>query len=446
MDADDIDLLLVRNRLTIFPKPPDHPNDHPRHHPRREHVPMSTTPDLALKNAAASGANYRLAFILVTSLFFMWGLSYGLLDVLNKHFQETLNITRARSGFLQMAYFGAYALMAFPAAMLMNRKGYKTGILLGLFLFAAGALLFIPATAAAQFGYFLFALFVIACGLACLETAANPYVTFLGDPARAEQRLNLSQSFNGLGSFVGPLIGGALFFSDGGQRESAVQATYVGIAAVVVLIALLIARTPMPYIREETVSTPGVAAKPLRAQRHLVFAVVAQFFYVAAQVGVGTFFINYVTEHAGGIDSQRAAFLLSAGMLCFLGGRFIGTALMSKIAPAKLLALYAMISVGLSLLVAAGIGMVSVAALIAIFFFMSIQFPTIFALGVRNLGAHTKRGASFIIMAIVGGALIPPLMGWVADHYSTAISYLIPAACFVFVAWYGRYGCHLDER
>jgi len=408
---------------------------------------MATNPSDHVVTAAPAGAGgYRLAFVLVTSLFFMWGLSYGLLDVLNKHFQETLNITRARSGLLQMAYFGAYFLMALPAAMLMNRKGYKTGILLGLFLFATGALLFIPATAAARFEFFLFALFVIACGLACLETAANPYVTFLGAPERAEQRLNLSQSFNGVGSFVGPLIGGALFFGDKTTSQGSVQATYIAIAAVVALIGLLIARTPMPYIHEEAVSADDARARPLARQRHLLFAVVAQFFYVAAQVGIGAFFINYVTEHAHGISSQNASFLLSVGMVCFLGGRFLGTALMSRFAPATLLWTYATTSIGLCLLVAAGLGWASVVALIATFFFMSIQFPTIFALGVKHLGIHTKRGASFIIMAIVGGALIPPLMGLMADRTSTALSYLIPAACFAVVAWYGRYGWRADVR
>ena len=406
---------------------------------------LNTPSPAATATAAQAKGHVRLAFILVTSLFFMWGLSYGLLDVLNKHFQETLHVSRANSALLQAAYFGAYFLMAMPAAALMNRRGYKTGILLGLFLFAAGALLFIPATAAGQFEFFLFALFVIACGLACLETAANPYVTFLGTPERSEQRLNLSQSFNGLGAFVGPLIGGAVFFGES-SSQSGVQITYVVIAAVVVLIAAMIARTPMPYIQEETVSSQDVSAKPLRAQRHLLFAVVAQFFYVAAQVGVGAFFINYVTEHAHGISSQNASYLLSIGMLCFLGGRFLGTALMGRIAPATLLATYALINVALSLVVVAGAGLVSVAALIAIFFFMSIQFPTIFALGVKNLGVHTKRGASLIIMAIVGGAIVPYFMGLLADHYSTAVSYLIPAACFAFVAWYGRYGYQLDKH
>ncbi len=403
------------------------------------------TPASASAGTHANG-NTRLAFILVTSLFFMWGLSYGLLDVLNKHFPETLDITRARSGLLQAAYFGAYFLMALPAAALMSRKGYKTGILLGLALFAAGALLFIPATTAGKFEFFLFALFVIACGLACLETAANPYVTFLGPPQTSEQRLNLSQSFNGVGSFIGPIIGGALFFGDHASSQRGVQITYVAIAAAVVLIALLIARTPMPYIHEETVSTADAGAKPLGQQRHLHFAVVAQFFYVAAQVGIGAFFINYVTEHAHGIDSTNAAYLLSVAMVCFLGGRFLGTALMGKVAPATLLWIYAAINIALCLLVVAGLGWASVVALIATFFFMSIQFPTIFALGVKNLGVHTKRGASFIIMAIVGGALVPPLMGLLADRTSTATSYLVPAACFVVVAWFGKSGWRADQH
>lgn len=395
---------------------------------------------------ATQTSSTRLAYILVTSLFFMWGLSYGLLDVLNKHFQETLDITRARSGLLQMAYFGAYFLMALPASMLMARKGYKTGILLGLALFATGALLFIPATSAAQFEFFLFALFIIACGLACLETAANPYVTFLGAPETSEQRLNLSQSFFGVGSFIGPLIGGAVFLGDAEASRGGVQTTYVVIASVVVLIALLIARTPMPNIREEAAATADSSTRPLRQQRHLHFAVVAQFFYVAAQVGIGAFFINYVTEHAQGITSQNASFLLSVAMVCFLVGRFMGTALMSRIAPATLLFVYACINAALCLLVVAGFGWASVIALIATFFFMSIQFPTIFALGVKNLGAQTKRGASFIIMAIVGGALAPPLMGLLADRSSTAMSFLIPAACFVMVAWFGKSGWRADYR
>lgn len=396
----------------------------------------------ATGNAAAGAENYRFAFMLVTSLFFMWGLSYGLLDVLNKHFQETLHVTRAQSGLLQMAYFGAYFLLAMPAAALMNRRGYRAGMLVGLGLFAIGALLFVPATRAASFEYFLLALFVIASGLACLETAANPYVTSLGPVEGGPRRLNLSQSFNGLGQFVGPLIGGALFFSgaQGVGAHASVQTTYVVIAGVVLLVALAIWRTPMPDLREhERLATPE-GDVPLLRQRHFIFGVVAQFFYVAAQVGVGAFFINFVTEHGAGVSSKGGAYLLSVGMLCFFAGRFVGTLLMMRVAPHRLLGVYAIISVALTSIVVAAFPRLSTYALIALFFFMSIMFPTIFALGIRNLGANTRRGSSFLIMSIVGGALAPYVMGSIADHSSTAIAFLLPAACFVVVAWYGFRG------
>ena len=399
--------------------------------------PMTMSRD---PNSRSSG--YRTAFVLVTSLFFLWGFSYGLLDVLNKHFQETLDVTRARSALLQAAYFGAYFLMALPAAKLMERFGYKTGILLGLALFAAGALLFIPATGAGQFEYFLFALFVIACGLACLETAANPYVTVLGPPETAARRLNLSQSFNGLGSFVAPVIGGKLFFGAGASSVSgthAVQWTYVAIAVVVVVIAVLIWRTRMPEAAPVEQGTASLDALPLSRRKHFVFAVVAQFFYVAAQVGAGAFFINYAVDHMPGLGSERAAYLLSVALGCFLAGRFLTTALMGAIAPATLLTAYAIINVLLGGVVVLGQGMVSVAALVAMFFFMSIMFPTIFALGVHGLGAQTKRGASFIIMAIVGGAIVPWFMGRIADLRDIETAFWIPTACFAIVAAYGAY-------
>jgi len=399
------------------------------------------------QSAATAVPSYRLAATLVTSLFFLWGFSYGLLDVLNKHFQESLQVTRAESGLLQAAYFGAYFVMALPAAALMERRGYKVGILVGLGLFASGALLFIPATAALSFTFFLFALFVIASGAAVLETAANPYMTFLGEPQGAERRLNFAQSFNGLAAFLGPLVGGAMFFTGGAVPQagfSGVQTVYVAIALVVVGLAMLIARAQMPFICEEQTEKDPLPARPLSTQKHFLWATAAQFFYVAAQVGVNAYFINFVTEQVG-VNSQIGAFLLATPMLCFVLGRFTGTALMSRFAPATLLSVYALISVLLSLLAAAGLGWTSVAALVAISFFMSIQFPTIFALGVKNLGAQTKRGGAFIVMAIVGGAIVPYFMGALADAKGTAASYLIPAACFAFVAWYGRFASHAGE-
>lgn len=391
--------------------------------------------------------NYLFPFILVTSLFFMWGLAYGLLDVLNKHFQTTLNIDKQRSTLLQAAYFGAYFLMALPAGMLMKRFSYKAGIIGGLLLYAAGAFLFYPSALYGSFNFFLLALFILACGLTFLETAANPYVTVLGDPQKSTQRLNLSQCFNGLGSFLGPLIGAELFF--GGQGEaggsadlSSVQMVYIVMGVVVLLIALLFYRTQLPEISdaEEGFLVEALPSRPLFANRHFVLGLIAQFFYVAAQVGVGALFINYVTEYWQGISDKRASHLLGVGMALFTIGRFVGTALMRRFAANQLLAVYALINVILSAVVVAGKGEVSVYALIGIFFFMSIMFPTIFALGVKDLGKHTKQGASFIIMSIVGGALVPYVMGSIADAESTAMAYAVPLVCFAFVFYYGWKG------
>ncbi|MDJ1163430.1 L-fucose:H+ symporter permease [Burkholderia gladioli pv. gladioli] len=398
---------------------------------------------------AQRSRDWRTAFILVTSLFFMWGLSYGLLDVLNKHFQDVLHVSKAQSGLLQGAYFGAYFVMAIPAALLMERFGYKRGILLGLTLYAIGALLFIPASGVASFPFFLFALFVIASGLGCLETAANPYVTELGTPETAERRLNLSQSFNGLGSFLGPLIGGAFFFPSGAASQAAaeglgsVRITYVAIAGVVVLLALLIARTPMPDIRRPASAAQRAAGESIWSRPHFVGGIVAQFFYVAAQVGVGAFFINYAIVHWPELSAQRASFMLSIALLLFMAGRFVSTAAMGKVSPARLLTLYALANIALCAIVLAGIPVLSVLALIGVFFFMSIMFPTIFALGVKDLGPQTKRGASFQVMSIVGGAIMPYAMGRVADGSGVSIAYALPLACFAVVAWYGWRGSRI---
>ncbi|MBN3727399.1 L-fucose:H+ symporter permease [Burkholderia sp. Ac-20379] len=406
---------------------------------------------LAPAGTAERSRDWRTAFILVTSLFFMWGLSYGLLDVLNKHFQDVLHVSKAQSGLLQGAYFGAYFVMAIPAAMLMERFGYKRGILLGLALYAIGALLFIPASSVASFPFFLFALFVIASGLGCLETAANPYVTELGTPETAERRLNLSQSFNGLGSFLGPLIGGAFFFRSQAAPQVAseglgsVRITYVAIAAVVVLLALLIARTPMPDIRRAASPAQRAAGGSVWSRPHFVGGIVAQFFYVAAQVGVGAFFINYAIVHWPDLTAQRASFMLSVALLLFMAGRFVSTAAMAKVSPAAMLTVYALANVVLTAVVLAGIPVVSVLALIGVFFFMSIMFPTIFALGVKDLGPHTKRGASYQVMSIVGGAIMPYAMGRVADASGVSIAYALPLACFAIVAWYGWRGSRVVD-
>lgn len=391
--------------------------------------------------------NYLLPIILVTSLFFLWGLAYGLLDVLNKHFQETLNITKQRSTLLQAAYFGAYFLIALPAGLFMQKVGYRKGIITGLFLYAMGALLFYPSAQNASFTAFLMALFILASGLTFLETAANPYMTVLGTPQTAAFRLNLAQSFNGVGSFLGPIIGAKLFFADATKNNAqdldSVKYVYIGIAAIVLLVAGLFIRTPMPEVKEaELVSgTQSSKEKGLFRQRHFIWAVIAQFFYVAAQVGIAALFINYCTEKKSlEITNENASYLLSISLLLFTIGRFTGTALMRFVAPNKLLAIYALVNI----LLCAGVvwlqGMISVYTLMAIFFFESIMFPTIFALGVKNLGSQTKTGASVIIMSIVGGALVPYAMGYLAEHYSTPFSYIVPLFCFCIILFFALFG------
>ena len=390
--------------------------------------------------------NYLVPIILVTSLFFLWGLAYGLLDVLNKHFQETLRITKLRSTLIQAAYFGAYFLIALPAGLFMQKAGYRKGIITGLLLYALGAILFYPSAQYESFTFFLVSLFVLASGLAFLETAANPYITVLGKPETSEFRLNLAQSFNGVGSFLGPIIGGALFFgrkaAEGSSQLDTVKYVYIIIATIVLLVAFLFFKTPMPEIKEEelVMDENEHAAKKLFQHTHFVWAIIAQFFYVAAQVGIAALFINYCTEKKVGIDNEYASYLLSASLVLFTVGRFAGTALMKIIAPNKLLALYALINILLCFIVVIIPGILSVYSLMAVFFFESIMFPTIFALGIKNIGRYTKKGASYIIMSIVGGALVPVLMGYLAQTYSTPFSYVVPLVCFVFVFLFGIYG------
>ncbi|MDQ2718655.1 MAG: L-fucose:H+ symporter permease [Bacteroidota bacterium] len=387
--------------------------------------------------------NYLFPLILVTSLFFLWGLAYGLLDVLNKHFQETLNIDKARSSFLQMAYFGAYFLMALPAGIFMKRFGYKKGIITGLLLYTAGAFLFYPSAQMQSFNFFLLSTFILASGLAFLETAANPYVTVLGDPKTSALRLNLSQSFNGVGSLLGPKIAAVFFFSKvaTGAELDSVKIVYLIIGVVVVLVAFLFWRTHLPEIKEDTLVSDDIQIiKPLFEHKNFTGAIIAQFFYVAAQVSIAAWFINYCTENNTSITNAHAANLLSISLLLFTIGRFVGTALMKKIAPNLLLFFFALINIILCALVIWNHSWMSVYSLMAIFFFESIMFPTIFALGIKDLGHHTKKASSFIIMSIVGGAVMPYAMGRVAEGYSTAISYSVPIICFFVVAWYGWKG------
>ena len=383
----------------------------------------------------------RTTVFLVTCTFFLWGMSYGLLDVLNKHFQESMHIGKAQSGLLQLSYFSAYFVIALPAAAFNNRFGYKKGLIAGLLLFSAGALLFIPSLRESSFAYFISALFILACGLGVLEATANPYMTLLGDPRGAEKRLNLAQSFCGLGTIVGPLIGGALFFGIGGgapAQHGAVMQVYVWIAVFVVLLAAVIARTKMPAAEQDSGRASGADGSPLGSGR-FIGGVAAQFFYVAAQVGIGAFFINYAMENQPSLSAKDAAWLLSAAMMLFMAGRFAGTYAIARLPSQKLLTGYALAGIVLSIVVIFAGGGISVFALMGLFFFMSIMYPTIFSLAIKDVGAKTKQAGSILTMAVSGGALYPYLMGYIADRHPVAYAYALPLASFVVIFAYGLY-------
>ena len=399
--------------------------------------------------AGPGGQNYLLPFILVTSLFFLWGFAHSLLDVLNKHFQEIVHISRAESGLVQFSVYGGYFLAALPAGYLINRFGYKKGIVGGLLLYALGAFLFYPAAALQSFWPFLVALLIIAFGLAFLETAANPYISVLGPKESAGRRLNFSQSFNGLGWIFGPLVGGMIIFgmqSKGDNQFDTLTWPYIGVGLVVFLVAMMFIRTPLPEIVGNGDDPEGSSigtnhARGLWSFKHFKLAVVAQFFYVAAQTGVNSFFINYVTESIPGVSNTTAALILSfGGMGLFWAGRLSGSLFMKAIAPERLLSLYAFLCMLMMVLVVAGLGWLSVIALFSTYFFMSVMFPTIFVLGLKDLGPLTKKASSYLVMAIVGGALCPMAMGYIADHSSMQWGYLIPLVCFGVVFYFGIKG------
>lgn len=383
----------------------------------------------------------RTALALAISLFFIWGLAYGLLDVLNKHFQDTLHVGTAESTWLQIAYFGAYLVVSLPAGLLLQRMGYKAGILIGLAVTAAGALLFIPAAAIGQFAPFVGSMFVLASGLACLETAADSYVNVLGPAEGASRRLNLAQSFNGLGTFIGPLIGGTLFFAESGSASGGhdnVRLIYAVIGAAIIVFALFVSRVTLPEIAEEAHDAPGTKATLRRP--HFIYGVLTQAIYIGAQVGIGALFINVAITTWNGLTPRSAAYLLSLALVTYMLGRFASTALLARISPRTLLTTFGAINVVLTLIVAAGIDKVSLVAMIGVFFFMSTMFPTIFALGVRDLGSAAKRGASFMVMAIGGGVLLPYPMGLIGERFGTPAAFLLPAVAFAIVALYGWRG------
>lgn len=410
---------------------------------------MQTT--LATRSSAPpfTEPRYVITLIFVTSLFMLWGVGITMGDVLNRHFQQVLHVSKADSALVQFSIFGAYFVMGLPAGWFMKRFGYQKGVLLGLGLYATGAFLFVPAASAASFGLLRIALFVLACGLATLEAVAHPFLDGLGDARSSDRRINFAHAINGIGAISGPLIGGYFILrgSEAGQDLSSVKTLYLIIGVVVGSIGLAFSLVKVPPLNAE--HTPGtavaqtqempadlVADKRLFEHRHFVWACVAQFFNVAAQGGTWAFFINYGAEYIRGMTDAQASYFFSLSMGLMMLGRFLGTYFMQFIAPNKLLALAALANIVMCLLVAQHWGWISFIGLMLLNFFFSIMFPTIYSLGLKDLGRHKQLGSSFIVMGVVGGALFPRLMGLVANH-SVAQAYYLPILCYAVVFLFG---------
>jgi MFS transporter, FHS family, L-fucose permease len=419
---------------------------------------MALTPAGSTSGSTANvtGRGYLFPLILVTSLFFFWGFVHNLDPVLIPHLKKAFRLTDLEAAFVDFSIFIAYFIMALPAGYFMRKYGYKSGIIFGLVLFALGSLLIVPATDTRQYIFVLGALFIIACGLTFLETAANPYVTVLGDPATATQRLNFSQSFNGLAAFLAPVIGGEFILSGTNYTDAqlaammpsrkeayliheaaSVKGPYLTLGILIIIIALLFVFTKLPDIKEADGAKDGANIKHALRHSHLSWAIIAQFFYVGAQVCVLSFFIRFVTVSAGVSEGDATWYAGGAGLAIMLG-RFAGTFFMKFIAPNKLLMLYAAISAALTLVAIFGTGTITIYALIGIAFFMSIMFPTIFSMGIAGLGTDTKLGSSLIVMSIVGGALLPLALGYISDITgSIQYGYIVPLICFLVVFFFG---------
>jgi len=465
----------------------------------------------------ADGKNLFLTFALVTSLFLLWGFCNGMIDILNKHFQDSLHITKEQSGLVQFANYLAYFLMAIPAGLIARKFGYKGGILVGLVLIASGAFWFIHAVSIGTYSAFLLGLFVIAAGMTCLETIANPYTTVLGPPEHGATRINIAQTFNGVGWILGPIVGGYFVFAgnDGANAHAGLSTPYLGIGIFAAVWFLVFIFAPVPDLLAEDESRKPAdqktSLKPTGGQlagisialvvvwgllyffiapimgllwtllnlpanvldptkygliivayigsfvvvsknwdmfrrKHFTLGVVAQFLYVAAQTGIFSFCVNYIIENDADVTPAKAATMLGGiGFVLFTLGRICGSAVISQFKPHLVLAVYAAINVVLAAVCMGG-GKLGLFALFGTFFFMSIMFPTIFALGIRGLGDHTKLGSSLIVMSIVGGAIAPPRMGHIADVYSMRLGMVVPLVCFVFIAIYGAIWQMLEAK
>ncbi len=396
-------------------------------------------------------SNKLFAFAMVTSLFFFWGFIHNLDPILIPHLRDVFSLSHFQASLVDSAVFIAYFIMAIPAGLIMKKHGYKVGILIGLLFFAVGCFLFVPAANTISYVFFLGALFVVACGLTILETAANPYATILGDPKTGTQRLNFAQSFNGLAAFIAPIIGGKMILSQTSKpaeeiaklstdarhayllaEASTVKMPYLILGVLILVVAIIFYFIQLPDITDSEEKTEGGFFHALR-HRNVRSAVVAQFFYVGAQVCILSFLVLFATEVAG-IPGTKAATYSGFAGLAFLLGRFIGTFLMRYVRASSLMVVFALVAIILTIYVIVGSGINTLYALIGISFCMSIMYPTIFAIGIQGLGADTKAASSLIVMSIVGGAVLPPLLGKISDmtkHFQ--YGYIVPLVSFIVV-------------
>ena len=383
-----------------------------------------------------------LPFALVSILFLLWGLANNMTDTLLAAFKKVMQMSDSQTSLIQFAFYGSYFCFALPAALFVKKFSYKAGIILGLMLYAGGAILFLPAAKTESYLFYLVAIYILAGGCSVLETTANPYILSMGSAETATRRLNIAQSLNPIGSIMGIILSKQFILRD--ISLNSISETYMGLGLVLLAIMIIMLMSRMPEGKDEEQSNISASFRRLLKSKRYTWGIVAQFFYVGAQIGVWSFTIRLVMQELN-IEEANAATYYLASIICFCLARFFFTWLMKFYHPAKLMAWASAADIILCLIVIlmSGSGMIAVTALVLISFFMSLQFPTIYGIALEGMNEDAKIGASGLIMAILGGALLTPLQGYVSDVFGVSVSYAVPLVCFVVVLWYSLANCKL---